>query len=371
MSSAIGSADDEGIAEGPRMKVWKAAAAAGVLAVLVTSAVTTGGTTASAASSGPDVRVGSFNVLTVSADSTASGERKTWRQRRATVVNQIVAQDLDVIGLQEANQSPYFEKHLVSGRTQYLDVLNGMNAAGGSYAVTAPYPYNSRNGWSNHKCVFKNRAASAGDRIIYNTETLGLLAKGAYKYPKQDPRIGVGMLAWAKLRWRATGQDFLFVTTHLDPTNRTVREAQWSSLISKVNSIKGSLPVVVTGDFNTQKFSNVAKRFLPRMVNNGYGDALGQRAYTNGTVPRPQSFDQVWLSSLSKFKRDATVWGYEQDRDNTRDPRTGNAIDWIFASNNLTIPHYEVVANVDPATLRLQGTFPSDHNLITATVRLP
>src|SRR5262245_49401444 len=107
------------------MRVCRAAAAAGLLGLLATTAAVWGGT-ATAATSGPDVRVGSFNILTVSADKTASGERRTWKVRRAAIVSQVTGQGLDVLGVQEANQRTYWAGHLVDGRTQYLDLRNGL-----------------------------------------------------------------------------------------------------------------------------------------------------------------------------------------------------------------------------------------------------
>jgi endonuclease/exonuclease/phosphatase family metal-dependent hydrolase len=142
-------------------------------------------------------------------------------------------------------------------------------------------------------------------------------------------------------------------------------------MIAKVNSLKGSRPVVVTGDFNTTKYSAWASSLLPAMRNNGYGDALGQQYATNGTVPRPASVRRVWMNSFNAFRRDVRPYSYEEDRYNTRNPRTGNGVDWIFASNDLAIREFEVVANVDESTLRLLGTIPSDHELLRATIALP
>ena len=56
-------------------------------------------------------------------------------------------------------------------------------------------------------------------------------------------------------------------------------------MIAKINKLKGSRPVIVTGDFNTSKYSPYAATMLPAMQNNGYGDTLGQR-YTHEPRPR-------------------------------------------------------------------------------------
>ena len=70
------------------------------------------------AASPSDVRFGTFNIVTVSADGNASGERKVWRERRGTVISQILRQGLDVVGVQEANQSSIYGSRLVDDQAQ-------------------------------------------------------------------------------------------------------------------------------------------------------------------------------------------------------------------------------------------------------------
>jgi endonuclease/exonuclease/phosphatase family metal-dependent hydrolase len=48
--------------------------------------------------------------------------------------------------------------------------------------------------------------------------------------------------------------------------------------------------------------------------------------------------------------------------------KTGNGIDWIFASNRLAVRQWEVVANV--SANQVQGVLPSDHNLVRASIVL-
>jgi endonuclease/exonuclease/phosphatase family metal-dependent hydrolase len=318
-----------------------------------------------------DVRVGTFNVVTVSADGNASGERKVWRERRGTVIDQILGQRLDVVGVQEANQSSIYGNRLVDdSRNQYLDLRNGLNRAGGAYQVSSVYPYNCYKPFSSRNCHYRNRAASGDNRILYNTRTMLLLSKGAYKYPHQVKNSTARYLAWAVFQVKGTGQQMLFTTTHLDPYSKSVRIAQWRDMIARVNALKGSRPVVVTGDLNTTKYSDWASSLLPAMYSNGYGDALGQRYRTNPASLRPQSSHRVWINSFNRFRRDVTSYSYWADRGSSR-PRTGNGVDWIFASNNLRVRDFEVVANLDESTGQIVGTIPSDHQMLRATITLP
>ncbi len=105
------------------------------------------------------------------------------------------------------------------------------------------------------------------------------------------------------------------------------------------------------------------------MVSNGYGDALGQRFETNPASLRPQTTHRVWINSFNKFRRDVRTYGYWDDRGSSR-PRTGNGVDWIFASNNLAVRDFEVVSNVDESSGQVVGTIPSDHQLLRATIHL-
>lgn len=333
------------------------------------------GLTSLTATSGPataapvDVRVGTFNIVTVSADQ-AAGERRPWAERRSTVIGQILGQGLDVVGVQEANQSSIYGSRLVDDkRNQYLDLRDGLNRAGGAYQVSSVYPYNCLKPFSSRNCKYRNRAASGDNRILYNTRTMLLLHKGAYKYPHQVHNSTARYLAWAVLQSKVSGQQMLFTTTHLDPYSKSVRVAQWHDMIRKVNAIKASRPVVLTGDFNTTKYSPWASSLLPAMVSNGYGDALGQRYQKNPVALRPQSTHRVWINSFNKFRRDATSYGYWDDRYSSQ-PRTGNGVDWIFASNNLTVRDFEVVSNLDDSSGQVMGTIPSDHQMLRATISL-
>jgi endonuclease/exonuclease/phosphatase family metal-dependent hydrolase len=325
-------------------------------------------TQASKASSGSvDVRVASFNAQSVSLDET-SGEVRPWAQRRPVVIADILREKLDVVGLQELNPSRFFRSRLTYGPTQFLDLKQGLNRAGGAYRLANQKSYNCVNATTSYKCHHKYRGASNSDRILYNTQTVQLVHQGSVKYKAQSPRsTNPRYLAWAVLRMRATGSEFLFTTTHLDPTDLSTRKAEWRELITKVKQLKGSRPVISVGDFNTQKNNTWAKQFLPKMKNAGFGDVLNQQYHVNPIAnPRAQSTINGWINSYNHEKRDVASYGYEDARN-----KTGNGIDWIFASNSLKVKQWEVVLDYNPHTLQVEGTLPSDHNMVRATIRLP
>ena len=126
--------------------------AGGLCAVMVAATIPVSSGSTAAAATSRDVRVGSFNITGVNADSGAKGDRRTWRERRGKVVSQIRGQRLDVVGVQEANQSTTYKKRLSFGENQYLDLRGALNRAGGSYALTNTKAYNCVKPRSTYNC---------------------------------------------------------------------------------------------------------------------------------------------------------------------------------------------------------------------------
>ena len=110
------------------------------------------------------------------------------------------------------------------------------------------------------------RGASNSTRILYNTDSLELLAQGSMRYDSQAGKID-RYLAWGVFRVRATGGEFLFADTHLDSYDSVLRVYQWREL-ARVNLLKNGRPVVVVGDFKTTALAR-ASEMLPRMQAEG------------------------------------------------------------------------------------------------------
>jgi len=326
-----------------------------------------GSATAATAVGVGDVRVASFNISSVSFDGQAAGDHATWRVRRPVVVSQILNQKIDVLGLQEANQSSKYTSWLDYGTTQYLDLKNALNRSGANYALTNENAYNCVRPMSSYKCVYQDNGASQDNRIMYDTDTVSMIKQGAYKYPTQTVGKNERYLVWGIFSMKSTGKRFLFTNTHLDPYSAATRQAQWNEAITKTNQLKGSLPVVAVGDYNTSKFDSYAATFLPKMKANGYGDVLNQQ-YQQPVVkaPRAEVLKRGWINSFNGFKRDIRSYAYEDAQ-----YKVGNGIDWIFATNTARVKEWSVVANVDMTTFQVRGVIPSDHNLIRATLVLP
>lgn len=337
-----------------------------VCAALVAGAVP-GNVGGASAAPTTEVRVGSFNITGVSWDGNAGGDQRTWRERRPKVVSQILKQRLDVVGVQEANNSTSHKARLTYGETQYTDLRNHLNRSGGNYAVTNTNNYNCVSPRSTYKCVYKDQDSAGDNRIYYHKDRVTLVREGAITYADKASGKPDRYLGWAVFKMKATGKQFFFANTHLDPYSITARKKQWDQMIATINKLKGSLPVVSVGDFNTSKYSDYAGTYISRMKSNGYGDVLNQEAGRNTLrAPRAENTYRAWVNSFNKFRRDIRPYAYEDARH-----KIGNGIDWIFASNNVRVKGWEVVIDVSPKTLRLRGVIPSDHNLVRATLVFP
>ena len=313
-----------------------------------------------------DLNVASFNIQSVAVDRT-SGEQRPWRDRRNTVVAQILDERIDVAGLQEASPSKYFADRLVNGTTQMTDLVNGLNGAGGNYRLTNYSAFNCENATTQYNCKYKYRAATGDNRIVYNADRLTQLKRGGLRFKAQGSNF-VSYLPWALFETKATGDKFIFASTHLTTGAEDKRRAQWNELIWKMNKLRSTygVPLFVVGDFNTHKFSDLGAQMLPKMRNNGYGDVTGQVAWTNRLDrPRADSMVNAWINSYNRLTRDVRQYSYYQDRS-----RVGNTIDWIFASNALDVNQYELVLDYG-SDLKVNGVMPSDHNMLKASVTIP
>ena len=312
------------------------------------------------------LRFGSFNVLSVGLDRW-QGEQRPWKVRRATVIQQILAEQVHVLGVQETNPSTSFAPRLVDGRNQYLDLRNGLNRAGGHYALANAAGYNCVNPDTKYNCRYRARGATQSERILYDTRKVTMLYANGMQYSRQGAGHTGLYLAWAWFRSNTNGHKFLFTTTHLDPAHPDIRRAQWKQAIAKVKSIRGGYPVVSVGDYNTQKYDPMTKEMLPAMKTAGFGDVLNQQYATNpASGVRAERRVNAWVNTNNRLSRNVPDYAYEDRRD-----KIGNGIDWIFASNSLRVPEYKVVLNYDPRTLLVTGTMPSDHNMVRATIAIP
>lgn len=268
------------------------------------------------------IQIGTYNIKDFDSDSVAP-----WQQRLPGIVQNILAEGVTVLGVQELYES--------DEREAFMAELNAWS--GNAYDMSRP-PRNS-GGYDN--------------RIVFNRQVLRLVDAGSMEFGNQMPGATRRELTWAVFDRSADGSRFLVVNTHLCPENDGVTKLQWLELIGQTRSLQsafGGIPVFAIGDFNTTKFEKPAKPNLKLMYKNGFGDVLGQTY---------RSYKVKAARAVGGERVDANYGSSNAKRVSRK--KNGNSIDWIFASNHLDVLRYRVVVRRDL----------SDHNLVTSTIVLP
>jgi endonuclease/exonuclease/phosphatase family metal-dependent hydrolase len=146
------------------------------------------------------------------------------------------------------------------------------------------------------------------------------------------------MATWVKLRPRNGGQTYVFLNTHFDNIGSRARLESAYLVRDRLASIAGGMPVVITGDFNTDE--NTAP----------YTALLGARELGLRFV------DTFRAANPQPQQGEGTRHGF-------RGSRRGDRIDWILTSTAF----HTVWAEIDRT--RRGVRYPSDHFPVTAIVR--
>jgi endonuclease/exonuclease/phosphatase family metal-dependent hydrolase len=150
------------------------------------------------------------------------------------------------------------------------------------------------------------------------------------------------MVTWVKLRRRSDGQVLCVFNTHFDVWGKRARLESSRLLRERMASIAGSLPTIVTGDFN---------------------DEPGSACYRGLLAGRSGSGDLPLTDTL----RAANPAGDEREQGTRHDfwgGHGGPRIDWIMTSRAIQV----VSAQVDHNRSGLR--YPSDHFPMEAVVRV-
>lgn len=150
----------------------------------------------------------------------------------------------------------------------------------------------------------------------------------------------IRMVTWVKFLDRLSNHQFYFWNTHLDHVSQTAREKSASLIVQRVNALKTTLPIILTGDFNAPARANKTYDILTA---DGYGG----------------DFSDTWFSALKREGNDvSTFHGYKPATPN------GAHIDWILARNKVSALETSVV------TFEQEGKYPSDHFPVVAVLKL-
>lgn len=147
------------------------------------------------------------------------------------------------------------------------------------------------------------------------------------------------MASWVKLRSLADGRVFVVFNTHFDVWGDEARYNSALLIRKKIREIAGTLPAIITGDFN---------------------DAEGSPTY-NALLAGPQRRGEPFVDTFREvyprpLKGEGTRHGFGGS---TNGPR----IDWIFTTTGFDTVH----ASIDHT--RDGSRYPSDHFPVTAVLR--
>lgn len=148
------------------------------------------------------------------------------------------------------------------------------------------------------------------------------------------PRV----VAWAKLRHIHSGQTVFAFNTHFSHVSDLARRRSMEFMAGMMHEIAGDAPVIVTGDFNIRRGSDLYND----MVDHFYRNNLLQSA---ALAPEVEHTNEATFNGFSDEDHDAVI-------------------DYIFVS-----PHFKV-RSYDVDLIREDGVFISDHWPVKATVKL-
>ena len=240
------------------------------------------------------------------------GEPDHWGGRKPILMNFLAETQPDIVGIQELMYH------------QIPAVQDGLSSK---------YAY-----------IGKSRDRSAGGElgaIFYNTERLCMNSWDQMwlsDYPRIEESNTWGndvtrIVTWGSFTDRVTGKTFTFSNTHFDHISEYSRIRSAELL---VNQFRGTVPVILTGDFNADSSADTKEYDV---LTHAFQDTL--RASRHHLNPDYGTFNDYHAPSLSDRR-----------------------IDWILSSPEIA------VLSTETHTYNVEGRYPSDHLPISAWLEL-
>lgn len=310
--------------------------------------------------------VASYNVKCANCFAGAANEL-TWADRRPAVVSNIKAQMPDVIGVQEASQGWLKDDSRPGGVSQFEDLQERLQAAGANYQLTNARRNNCVKDTTPTGCIFADKGASQGTKLFYNPSKVSMVSQGSLALPAIQATDNPRYLAWGIFIQKSTNKNFFVGDAHLEPgggsAGQTLRTKQTQAITAEIKKRNPQgLPVLLTGDLNSHKWTAPNNAPYDVLVAAGYVDPLGNTYASD--LPSGASTAEKTVGanydSFNAFKRVVNArnaWG------------NGTYLDYVFTSK-MRVVEWRTVVNVDSSG-NFIGTIPSDHNMVKATVQLP
>lgn len=229
----------------------------------------------------------------------ASDSVNRWDNRKERVVQTILDNEADIVGLQEVihHQLVYIAESLPN--YDWMGVGRGDGMEKGEYS---PIFYN------------KNKFTEVGSGYFWLSETP--MEAGSKGWDAALPRIAT----WAKLQDNRTKRTVFVLNTHFDHMGQQARTESARLILEKINAYtkKELFPVIVTGDFNATPESDVIKSITD--------------------VRNPFHLIDTRFISPKKLGVDWSFHNFGRLEMNKRP-----LIDYVFVQNNVSVLEYEVI----------------------------
>ncbi len=239
-----------------------------------------------------------------------------WEFRKERVATAILFYDVDVLGTQEVlhNQLEDLKQRLPEYKVVGVGREDGKEK--GEYSAL----------WYK-----KNRFDLLDSGSFWLSETPEI--SGSKGWDGACERIA----SWVKLKDKISGKKFLALNTHLDHVGVVARREGVSLILDRVNQLSGGLPVIVTGDFNSEPESDVIRHVT---------DPANPEHLTDARLVAPVVYGPAW--SFHDFGKIPY--------------RNRPLIDYVFVRNGFDVLRYGVLAETE------NDSFLSDHAPVLVTV---
>lgn len=314
------------------------------------------------------LRVASYNVKAHNSFHALPGEG-TWLQRRDAVAALIRSQAPDVLSLQEAQQSRIRNADGSLSKTAQMEDL--VSRLGTPYKLVNPYRYDCVKSTTLTRCVKKNREASRGVRIVYNSAELVLSDHGARRLSYVSADDMERYVSWAVFRQRDSGKSFLLADVHFenkdDVAGQTayyeIRKKQTREALAEVNAHNPKkLPVIFAGDLNSTRNSVPDNAPYDLMRAAGYVDPLGNTYRSTAIAP--------WATAEKRIRTEYNSFNRWLLSPPKSSHPNGSYYDYILTFGPMRVSEWETAMKLK-SDGTYSGVIPSDHHLIRATVWLP
>ena len=260
-----------------------------------------------------DLNVITFNIrLDLAFDSLNS-----WQYRKDVAAQIIKKYDADIIGTQEVlpNQMQDLKDRLV----EYTAIGVGRDDGANKGEFSALFYKTSR---------FKEHDSGT----FWLSETPDIPSLG---WDAAYPRIAT----WAILEDRLTSKKIFVINTHLDHVGKVARINGVKLMLEKAKRVAEDYPVILTGDFNSNPYSDVVQFVLDEA--NSF-NLVDTRLVSNVVKGKNTTFHDYGRIPLEKQE----------------------CIDYIFVDKNFRTDSYEVIED------KLDGVYLSDHNPVVTRISL-